>query len=173
MYKYIKKYWFGFLITVFVSFYLMVMSFVLLSPKQDNLNRGFIPCTQEMSQQILANKKQNPFTLAKIVINNTYCDTKVVLSGFANWIKGTQKTPWENYFFTPETNTTKQEKDEALEMYYKENPDYAKEMQELHEKRLALEESIIKQNEEEKNKTIKPFEIDVFEKENKEIKDEK
>ena len=161
MRKFFKKYWFSLLIALFISAYVMVFLFVLFSPKEDDLERGFIPCTKQMSEKILQNKEQSYLNLANIIIENTYCDTKVVVKGVINWLKGEQKTPWANYFFEPVLEKNKEKKDEELAKFYLENPYISEDMKNLDKERKILEQQI-KQAEEKdaEKKVMEPFEYE-------------
>lgn len=143
MLNFIKRYWFVVFITIFVLLYLVVFLLVLASPRQDDLNRGFIPCTQKMAQEILINEEKSSLKLAKIIIANTYCDTKVVFSGLTDWIKGKQKTPWANYLFEPQVYKPIDATDEELLKFYQEHPNINKEMEELDKQRIKLEQMLL------------------------------
>ena len=160
MRKFFKKYWFTMLITLFVSTYLMVFLFVLFSPKEDDLERGFIPCTKQMSEKILKNEEQSTLKLVKIIVENTYCDTKVVAKGFVNWLKGEQKTPWANYFFEPVLEKNKLEEDEELMKFYQENPYLSEDMENLDKERKILEQTLMQQETLDAQKIMKPFEYE-------------
>lgn len=100
--NYIKYYWFGFLIGtiifISVSFFLIIM----LSPKQDLEKRGFIPCTEQLAQNLyLCTQKEKYSCVVKEILKNSLCDGKVIVQGFSDWWNGKQSTPWANYFFTP------------------------------------------------------------------------
>ena len=79
MINFVKKHWFTVLMSLLVAFYLMVFVFVLVSPKVDKQNRGFIPCTQQMTVKVLENKQQSSSRLIKIVLDNTFCDIKATV----------------------------------------------------------------------------------------------
>ncbi len=125
----LKRHWFGFLVGWLTLMWLTVFLLVLFSPRQDQLNRGFIPCTKQMMQNIFNCPESKTWCLTKAIIENTRCDTMVILDGFGAWIKGKQKTPWENYLFTPQTSSIQD--DEELKKYYEENPDIAAQMETL------------------------------------------
>ena len=140
-----KHYWFAILLSTFVLMYLSIFLLVLFSPKQDELNRGFIPCTQKMAQQILSGEKKSSSTLVKAIIENTYCDTKVVFRGFADWMSGKQETPWANYMFEPQIYNQIDATDEELIKFYNENPNISKDMEELDKQRLKLEQMLLEE----------------------------
>ena len=140
-----KHYWFAILVTAFVLLYLCIFLLVLFSPKQDELNRGFIPCTQKMAQQILSEEEKGSFKLVKAIVENTYCDTKVVFKGLSDWMAGKQKTPWANYMFEPQIYNQIDATDEELIKFYNENPNISKDMEELDKQRLKLEQMLLEE----------------------------
>ena len=173
MLNFVKKYWFTTLITIFIVLYLTVFLCVLFSPKTDKLNRGFIPCTEQMTAKMLQNKEQSSFALAKIIIENTYCDAKVVAKGLTNWVKGEQSTPWANYFFEPEIEPEIVPNDEELLKFYEENPYLSKDMEELDKKRQELEQQINNAQIKEESQLVEPFDFDENTIEDKEQTDDK
>ena len=56
--KLVKNYWFGTLIGTLLLGFLILFVLILISPKQDIKNRGFISCTQEMVGDLLECDKQ-------------------------------------------------------------------------------------------------------------------
>ena len=160
MLNFIKKYWFTSLVSLFVIFYLMVFVFVLVSPKVDKQSRGFIPCTQEMTVKILGNEEQSSLKLVKIVIDNTFCDIKVVTDGLVSWVKGKQSTPWANYFFEPEIEQETVQDDEELLKFYEENPYISEDMEKLDFERKKLEQLLSQDELEENSNVVVPFEFE-------------
>ena len=79
--------------------YLTTMLF--MSPRQDALKRGFIPCTEQLVIDISVCERGKILCPLKYLWQDTQCNVKVVFNGFGAWIKGNQKTPWENYLFVP------------------------------------------------------------------------
>ncbi len=161
MLNFIKKYWFTIIMAFFILLYITIFILVWFSPKSDKLERGFIPCTKQLTSNILHNKEQSSLNLAKIIIENTYCDAKVVFRGFTNWINGKQKKPWSNYFFEPVYEKQTTHEDEELISFYKENPFLSKDMEELNKKRIILEQQLHNLDVLEESKITKPFEYDV------------
>lgn len=143
MRKFFKKYWFVILVSLFIAVYLTVFLLVLFSPKTDKLNRGFIPCTKKMAEEILRDETKSSWNLVKIIIKNTYCDTTVVFNGLSDWVKGKQSTPWANYFFEPEEDGYIDADNEELINFYKENPYISKDMEELDKQRQELEQNLL------------------------------
>ena len=160
MRKFLKKYWFTMLITLLVSAYLMVFLFVLFSPKEDDLERGFIPCTKQMSEKIFKSEEQSTLKLVKIILENTYCDTKVVAKGFVNWLEGKQETPWASYLFEPVLEKNKIEEDEELLKFYQENPYLSEDMEKLDKERKLLEQKLMQQEMLDTQKIMQPFEYE-------------
>ena len=79
--------------------YLSVMLFI--SPRQDALKRGFIPCTERLVMDITSCEAGKISCPLKYLWQDLKCNTKVVFGGFGAWVKREQKTPWDNYLFTP------------------------------------------------------------------------
>ena len=141
MRNFLKIHWFGFIISVFAVFYLTVFLLVLFAPREDGLNRGFIPCTKTLAAEIFACEQNKAWCMSKAIVKNTWCDTLVVLDGFGAWVRGRQKTPWANYLFTPEPFETEPPAEE-LQQFYAENPDIAADMQKLDQDRQKLEQDL-------------------------------
>lgn len=129
--------------SVFAVFYLTVFLLVLFAPREDKLNRGFIPCTKQLAEEIFSCTENKTWCMSKAIVKNTWCDTLVVLDGFGAWVRGRQETPWANYLFTPEPlDAAQNEPDAALTEFYAENPDIAGDMEKLHHDRQKLEQDI-------------------------------
>lgn len=86
----------GFVISVV---YLTVMLFV--SPRQDALKRGFIPCTEKLVIDISSCQRGKISCPLMHLWQDMKCNGSVVLGGFGAWVKGEQSTPWANYLFEP------------------------------------------------------------------------
>lgn len=86
----------GFVISVV---YLTVMLFI--SPRQDALKRGFIPCTEKLVIDISSCQRGKISCPLMHLWQDMKCNGSVVLGGFGAWVKGEQSTPWENYLFEP------------------------------------------------------------------------
>ena len=149
--KFIKHNWFGIIAGILILSGFALFLIVLFSPRQDNQNRGFIPCTEEMAVRLLDCNKKVGCTL-KAVLNNSLCDASVIGKGFSLWLKGEQTTPWANYFFEPDLNSETKIPQE-VEDFYKENPNMHQDMlrlQKLHEdlqkNSLVNQEEIIPQS---------------------------
>ena len=138
MLNFIKYHWFGLLISTAFGLFLVQFFIVLFAPHHDLQNRGFVPCTNQMAEQV-ETCNYAKICVLKAVSDNTFCDTKVIVSGFSKWIKGEQPRPWSNYFFVPEYPQQTEDPDEELEEFYKENPDLQEQMQKIKQQYLELE----------------------------------
>ena len=99
----IRYYWFGIFISAIIFISVSFFLIILLSPKQDAQKRGFIPCTEQLAQNLYACAQDKKYScLVKEILKNSWCDVKVIGQGFSNWLAGRQPAPWSNYFFTPE-----------------------------------------------------------------------
>ena len=138
MLKFIKIHWFGLILSLLGVLYLWLVILVVLSPRQDKLNRGFIPCTKAMMTDFSACEKGKLWCLMKAVFSNTLCDAGVVLSGVENWAKNKQKTPWANYLFEPEVDKEPNQHPE-LTKFYEQNKNIRADMAKLYKASLELE----------------------------------
>lgn len=89
---------------------LYLTTVMYMSPRQDAKERGFIPCTKELVvalQMCQAGSLGCPF---RLLVKDMGCNIGVVGTGFADWVKGKQSTPWANYLFEPQLA-----EDEALQ----------------------------------------------------------
>lgn len=111
--------------------YLTVMLFI--SPRQDALKRGFIPCTEQLVINISECERGKMSCPMKHLWQDMKCNINVVLSGFGAWVKGEQKTPWANYLFEPKTYA---EIDEELPY----NGSVIRDMDNMEKQRLFIEE---------------------------------
>lgn len=99
--RWIKNHWFGLLISIFLLIMAVYFVIVFSSPRRDAEKRGFIPCTEEMADNILrCNDKKLSCTFWAIIDNNV-CNVKIIYTGFLNWKDNKQDKPWSNYLFTP------------------------------------------------------------------------
>ena len=119
--------------------FLLVLILVIIAPKQDAKQRGFVKCTQNMVSQLIDCDKAVLCSI-KAIVRNSLCDIKVINTGISKWLKGEQERPWSNYIFEPEVEkfapfVDEEERDEYLQKY----PDVEKEMQRLNKLREELE----------------------------------
>lgn len=146
MINFLKIHWFGLIASILAFLYLMVFLLVLISPRQDRLNRGFTPCTKQMVSKMFSCSENKAWCMAKAVVQNGWCDTKVVGEGFAKWMSGEQTSPWANYLYVPELEEDENLKDnepqEGLSAYYQENSDIEAQMKYLEAQRLELDSQL-------------------------------
>lgn len=89
----------SFVILIGFLFFLLV----LLSPRYDSQKRGFIPCTETLAQNLLNCPQESKYSCGiKHILHHSWCNVKVIGTGFSNWWHGKQETPWSNYIFEPE-----------------------------------------------------------------------
>ena len=138
---FINKHWFGLLTGFIIFIFGVLFILVLLSPRQDVQRRGFIPCTEIMAEKMLSCENNKVFCLLSAVVQNSWCDIKVVGTGIQKWINGQQATPWENYIFVPEIPSDEIFDSEARTEYLRKTPDIRAEMQRLHELNKELEDA--------------------------------
>ncbi|MBP1532321.1 MAG: hypothetical protein ILA52_02340 [Alphaproteobacteria bacterium] len=106
---------------------------MFLSPRQDALKRGFIPCTEKFVTDLNNCQRGGIGCLFKYLGADIKCNILVVGNGFKQWISGKQKTPWSNYLFVP---LTAAELDEQLP--YEGN--VIQDMENLEQQRLFIEQ---------------------------------
>lgn len=99
--KIFKWLYVGFL-TFFATYVIYFAIALILSPKNDFKNRGFVACTKELVMN-LGECESGQFTcVLGSFYDDTKCNSTVIFNGFANWLKGEQSTPWSNYIFEPD-----------------------------------------------------------------------
>ncbi|MBR1949203.1 MAG: hypothetical protein IKA30_05370 [Alphaproteobacteria bacterium] len=143
--NFIKRYWFGGLLAFIVCCFCLLFVLLIISPKQDAKNRGFVKCTQQMIDDV-GNCNKAFLCSVKAIGNNTLCDVKVVTEGFKLWLDNQQPYPWSNYIFEPEIEKNPFYDDEGRDEYLKNNPNIKKEMIKLEKLRKELENEENKQN---------------------------
>ena len=136
---FLKHHWFGFLLSLFVAFFVLVFTLVFFAPREDIHSRGFIPCTEEMAYNMLACQENKAWCVLSEIVKNTFCDIGVIKDGVVKWAQGQQARPWSNYYFTPELPQTDQAQDELVQEFYQNNPDLAGEMARLKKLNKELE----------------------------------
>lgn len=97
----ILKYTYYICLGLFCVFVFYMTSVMFLSPRQDALKRGFIPCTEALVNNLTYCQKGKIFCPLQYLGKDLVCNTKVVWNGLILWGKGVQKTPWNNYLYTP------------------------------------------------------------------------
>lgn len=139
MFKKMKTHWFSILLTSLIVLYLIFLSLIFFAPREDELNRGFIPCTQNLIKEINACPNHGIWCTAKIVLKNNACDFNVVREGFVLWLNGRQPKPWSNYFFEPVSNL---HNDQTWKDYYDEHENIVRHMEDLNKERIELEKNL-------------------------------
>ncbi|MDR1693997.1 MAG: hypothetical protein LBR70_02230 [Lactobacillaceae bacterium] len=134
--QFIKRHWFGLIVSIVVFVYIFLFIIVLTSPRQDLQKRGFIPCTEQFIAD--AESCKGSWCMFKAVGKNSLCDFGVVGDGFAGWIKGEQSTPWNGYIFEPEIEVM----DDELRDFYDSNPNIYKDLEKLRELNQELQNEI-------------------------------
>ena len=51
--RFIRHHWFGMITGLIIFAFFSLFILILLSPRQDMLRRGFIPCTEEFVEEII------------------------------------------------------------------------------------------------------------------------
>ncbi|MDR1026504.1 MAG: hypothetical protein LBL47_03800 [Lactobacillus sp.] len=128
------KHWFTILIVLIVFFFAAFCLVISLSPREDLQNRGFIPCTHKLIDDLTFCDGMKLCSL-KAILSNSYCDLKVIGTGIGKWAKGEQSSPWANYLFKPEY----EEISEDLVEFYNDNPNIKEDMQRLKKMNEDLE----------------------------------
>lgn len=128
--SFLKRHWFNIFMTLFIFCSMGLTLLVALSPKQDAQNRGFIPCTTELANKVTSCQGGLKCT-TKAILNNVVCDARVVTKGLDNWINDKQEKPWSNYLFEPELSAEEKLFREHTDIFYKENPNYHSDFEQL------------------------------------------
>ena len=149
MIKFIKHFWFHIFITFLLLCFVGIAVLILLSPKQDMKRRGFVPCTEEMIEDLL-NCNRRFLCSSRAIIENNLCVAQVIRIGFSDWVKGKQPRPWSNYIFKPELYSDSFIDQEEVKKYLETHPDVKIEMERLHRMRKDMENENNKQIDSEK-----------------------
>ena len=147
MRKFLKKHLFWIIIDIVFTIYFLFLALVFFAPRVDMAERGFIPCTKKMINDMLICQQNKTWCTVKFVVKNNICDFKVVKEGFRLWLDGKQERPWSNYYFEPVLEEPETE-DEELKAYYQEHLDLFSEMEELNKNRIELEKKLKEAKEE-------------------------
>ena len=98
----IFKFVYVFSLTVIVSFVLYMMTVLIISPKNDLKQRGFIACTRELVLKLGECESGQMGCVFSSFYKDVACNSGIISKGFTDWLKGNQSTPWANYIFEPE-----------------------------------------------------------------------
>ena len=142
--NFIKRYWFVGLLGLIVCCFLLLFILLILSPKRDDKERGFVKCTYEMIDDLVACDR-DIWCSVKSIANNTWCNVKVVAKGVELWLDDKQEYPWSNYIFVPEIKDEVFFDEEARAEYLKDNPNVKEEMRRLDKLRKDMENEENKQ----------------------------
>lgn len=136
--KFIKSYWFGVLIGLWMFLFITMVVLVLVAPHHDAKNRGFAFCTQDLVDG-LAQCNNSSLCGLKAILKNTWCDVAIIAKGCGDWIKGEQPYPWSNYIFEPELKQNSYVDDAEVKEYLEQYPDTIAEMERLKQIRKDME----------------------------------
>ena len=139
MLSFLKKYWFALFFGIIFGLYAVFLIIIAFSPRADAQNRGFIPCTIKLTENLENCASKGAWCYIKKIAQNNACDFKVIVKGFSLWMKGEQKAPWSNYYFTPIEPENPDFQNEELKEVYENNAKILQEMEELNAKRIELE----------------------------------
>ena len=103
MIKFIKNYWFEFLLGLGVLVFLLFSVVVAMAPHNDAKGRGFTKCTSQMAMELQQTGKLSVTGAVKMVNKGYWCYALVMGEGVKLFIKGEQSTPWSNYLFKEES----------------------------------------------------------------------
>ncbi len=152
---FLKNYWFGLLMSFVLLMGFLFFLLIMLSPRYDAQKRGFIPCTENLVQNLAQCAPTEKYTCGiKHILANTWCDIKVIATGWKNWGQGKQATPWSNYIFEPEPITPIDENDEFYADYKARGLTARQDMQNLIKMGEALDQQVaaIKKEKEDEEK---------------------
>ena len=128
--SFLKAHWFGLVVSLITAFFILVFLIVLFAPRQDELKRGFIPCTEAMAEEMFACESNGKaLCMLSAVVKNNFCDIDVIGAGLKSWLLGKQPRPWSNYYFEPQLS----EEDAGAEEYRKTHPDIGAQMKKLND----------------------------------------
>lgn len=138
MIHFVKLHWFGLILSFLVALFVGVTVLLMIAPKQDLQERGFIPCTLAMIDELSNCERKIVCSIAAIT-HNSWCDFKVIGKGLVQWLSGTQTRPWSNYIFTPQLPEDEFIDQDARTEYLKQYPNTLQEMQKLKQLGKELE----------------------------------
>lgn len=119
-------------LTLFTLFVIYLTTVLYLAPRNDKLERGFIPCTKELVFALSGCESGHLKCPLKLLWQDMKCNIGVITTGAKSWLKGKQPTPWANYLFEPQLLT-----EEEISQY----PDDATlDMQDLEQQHLFIEQ---------------------------------
>lgn len=116
----------------------MMMLLILLSPKYDAQNRGFVACTQSLLDELVECEHKIGCSM-RAVAANSWCDIKTIVKGAKDWLNGQQDTPWSNYIYEPEMPKNPLIDEDARAEYLRAHPNTKEDMERLHRQRKEME----------------------------------
>ena len=138
--RFIKEYWFGITISIFLLCAVVYFVLVFVSPRYDLQRRGFVSCTEELASNVESCGRNSTLCTMGAIWADNVCNMQIIAQGFQNWINGEQETPWSNYIFEPELPQEVTDENTELENFYQENPNLYQDMQNL--KKLNKEHNV-------------------------------
>lgn len=135
-----KKYWFSLLMSIFILCAITYFIVVFISPRYDIQRRGFVPCTEQLADEVEICGQNNILCILAAIGNDNLCNIKVIVKGFSNWLVGEQNTPWSNYIYTPEVPQYTSDNEEEREDFYRAEPELIQDMKNL--KKLNKEQQL-------------------------------
>lgn len=102
MIKFMKNYWFEFLLGLCVLVFLLFSIVVATAPHNDAKGRGFTKCTLQMGLELQQTGKLSVMGAVKMVSKGYWCYALVMGEGVKLFVKGEQPAPWSNYLFEEE-----------------------------------------------------------------------
>ena len=94
-------YYYCLVLLMFVTVYMVAM--LAVAPKNDALNRGFIPCTRDFVTAVSSCERGEIGCMAAGIWQDTKCNLYVIFDGAGAWLRGKQPAPWSNYLFEPKS----------------------------------------------------------------------
>ncbi len=136
------------ILVIYVIYFMIVL---VLSPKNDFKNRGFVACTKELVMNLGECESGQIGCVLGSFYDDTKCNSKVIFKGFANWLKGKQSAPWSNYIFEPEFQNMSEplssegmkEDMHQIELDRKFMLEKENELEKIKNKELKVQESVI------------------------------
>lgn len=133
---------------IYIAYFTVAL---VLSPKNDLKNRGFVACTKELVMNLGACESGQFTCVFSAFYNDTKCNSAIIFKGFANWLKGEQSAPWSNYIFEPLLPKTSEnfyqsnsaEDMENMELEHKFMQQKLDELETIKNKALKSDESVI------------------------------
>ena len=128
----LKEHWFGLLMSFLVLLVVLYFIIIFVSPRYDLKRRGFIPCTEELAQNLIGCQESKITCSMGAIWRNNLCDFRVIYQGLVDWLNDKQDKPWSNYWFEPELlNDRPGNDDHDLVVFYRNHPDLQEEMNKL------------------------------------------